>query len=326
MDDTIRVHDFGGVDGLRNLCSNCDRIDGFFNHFLGLDVINSLYHYKYFDNLISHFEATGYVPSLDLFGAPYDFRKIMVASYLEEYFAKLKHLVEDAHTMNTDKVTLVAHSIGSLITYIFLVEYCDASWKSKHIKSFISVGAPFGGSSIALKTLLSGIPNMGLLKHKYNQVVGNSTGLLLALPNVMGFDKHDVIVHSTSDKRNFFVHDYFELLEPDTFGIWETHVQPFLPSLIKNTGVPTTLVTSTDMETENSYIYDNIDRKLLLEPSCVLTTKGDKVVPIKSLNMHVINGHHYPNYKLLSIPNCEHTRILESGALYAFIKDDMSTW
>lgn len=322
MDDTIDVHDFGGVDGVRNLCSDCDRIDSWFNYFFKTEVINKLYNYKYFDTLINRLETKGYTPSIDLFGAPYDFRKIMIKEYLEDYFKRIKELVERSYEINMKKSVLVSHSIGCLITYIFLVEYCDPLWKAKYIDKFISVGGPYGGSSIALKTLLSGLPKLNMLKDKYYNVIQNSSGLVLALPNILGYDCNDLLVYNAETSECFYKHNYLDLLPDIPYHIWVNNVRQYIPTFIKNTGVKTVIATSIDFETEVSYYYDSIDFKNIKEPDTVKSSPGDSVIPAKSLLFHEQRRNWYPNYSFVDIRNNDHTQLLHSKELFELIVDD----
>ena len=319
VDDTIDVHSFGGVECIRNLCYDCTRIDSVFNYFFKTDVINKMYNYRYFDTLIERLESSGYVPTIDLFGAPYDFRKIMVRTYLESYFDRLKGLIERSHDVNDRPAVVVAHSIGCLIIYIFLVEYCDPVWKRKHIDKFVSVGGPYGGSSIALKTLLSGLPKLNLLKEQYHEVMRNSTGLLLALPNELGYERgqglvHDLVMSKTYNRRN-----YAELLPEPSATLWKNDVLPFVPTLIQNTGVKTVIVTTTDCKTEVAYAYEGMDPKFMTEPVTVFYASGDGVIPSNSLKFHSVRRKMYPNYTFAQVPDNEHTRLLYSEKLFELI-------
>jgi pimeloyl-ACP methyl ester carboxylesterase len=319
IDDHIDVHDFGGVDGVRNLCNDCDKIDGFFNHFFKVEVINKVYNYKYYDTLITRLEEKGYVASVDLFGAPYDFRKIMIPEYFEEYLRKLRNLIETSYDINKKPCTLVAHSIGCLVTYIFLVEYSDALWKKKYIEKFISIGGPYGGSSIALKTLLSGLPKLNLLKEKYSNVIQNSTGLIMALPNVLGYDTRDPIVYDMEKIKSYNIQNVFELLPEIPFRIWHDYIKYYLPCYLENNEVNTVILTTTNVSTDIAYLYESIDIKTMKEPERIVRSHGDGVIPKKSLLLHSRRIFDFPNYKFLNVRDNEHTRILHSKELFDIV-------
>lgn len=320
--DDIDVYDFGGVEGIRNLCEDCEQIDNMLGYILRKDVILNVYNYKYFDTLVTNFEREGYTAGKDMRGAPYDFRKIMIPEYMLQYFERLKALIEESVEHTRMPAVVVSHSIGSLIFYIFLVEYCTSAWKDKYIDKFISVAGPFGGSSIALKTLLSGLPKLSLnfLKDKYYNVIQKSSGMMLALPNVLGYNNHDIIVHDRASRSDYTLENYLELLPNVSQHVWQNNVRPHLESFLLNTEVDTLFVTSTDHLTERGYIYDVVDTKVLKEPTNTLMSYGDSVVPKRSLLFHRKNKLLFPNYRFHDFPGTEHTKVLHSDYLTRLIK------
>lgn len=80
----------------------------------------------------------------------------------EEYFARLKSLVEEMHDEYKQPVHLLGHSMGSLYILYFLNQQSQA-WKDRYVKSFISLGAPWGGAVKPLRVLASGNQNRPLL-------------------------------------------------------------------------------------------------------------------------------------------------------------------
>ncbi|KAL6443139.1 hypothetical protein ACFW04_002827 [Cataglyphis niger] len=96
----------------------------------------------------------GYVRNVSLRGAPYDFRK--GPSESEEFFAKLKTLVEETYAINNNTpVTLLAHSMGGPMTLIMLQRQSQ-KWKDKYINSFITLSAVWAGSVKAIKVFAIG--------------------------------------------------------------------------------------------------------------------------------------------------------------------------
>lgn len=317
LNDSIDVHDFGGVEGIRNLCDDCDRIDGVFNQIFKTKLISDVYNYKYFDTFIKTLCENNFKIGVDLYGLPYDFRKIMIPDYLQNYFSRTKTLIEDAHDVTGKSAIIVAHSIGCLITYLFLVEYCNPSWKNKYIDTFVSINGPYGGSSIALKTILSGLPNLNILKDRYGGILQNSTGILLALPNINGYNKSDTIIYDMKNRCSYNVDEYEQVLPDSSREILNMYVKPHHKTLTLNTEVNTIIVAGIDTETQFSYKYDGFD--FLKEPIETINTTGDNVVHLKSLKIHQANTQNFPNYKFIDIDKGEHTKILHSRDLMELV-------
>ncbi|RWS24235.1 group XV phospholipase A2-like protein [Leptotrombidium deliense] len=90
----------------------------------------------YFNKLVEHLKRKGYKEGFDLYGAPHE---------LDEHFVELKVLVESSYNKTGGKrVTLVGHSMGGNIAYIFLRNQTKV-WKQKYIKALITIGTPWGG-------------------------------------------------------------------------------------------------------------------------------------------------------------------------------------
>lgn len=74
----------------------------------------------------------------------------------EEFFQNMIKLVETAYETNGNTpVTLIGHSMGANFLLILLQRQSD-SWKAQYIKSFVTLGAPWGGSMLPLKLLAVG--------------------------------------------------------------------------------------------------------------------------------------------------------------------------
>lgn len=321
--DNIDVHDFGGVDGIRNLCDDCKVIDNFIRKIDASKTIEKTYNYKYFDALISHLESQhGYTPRSDLFGAPYDFRKIGIVEYFEKYVGRLKDLLETSFDENNGKrAVLVAHSIGGLVAYIILTEFISQSWKDRYIDRFISVSAPYGGCSIAMKTCLSGYPQLSFFKNRYLNVMSQSTGMTLAYPNVFGYQKSEMLLAGMSaNDREFDVSNFEEALPEKMRNIWRDNMMDLIPSYVKNTGVPTTIITaSLTSPTDHAYIYRDLSDTANRTPIITRYTDGDSLIPKRSLTVHQRRAHNFPNYNFLQVSGVEHTNILNDRRFHDIV-------
>lgn len=97
----------------------------------------------------------------NLFGAPYDFRIISNQDALQDYFKKLKILVEFAYKKNSKPIILIGHTLGGILINIFLNYHVNNNWKKKYIKSFIAIHAPFYGCDVSNTAIYKGM-NEGL--------------------------------------------------------------------------------------------------------------------------------------------------------------------
>lgn len=143
----------------------------------------------------------GYVRNVSLRGAPYDFRKGPTES--EEFFAKLKNLVEETYAINNNTpVTLLAHSMGGPMTLIMLQRQSQ-KWKAKYINSFITLSAVWAGSVKAIKVFAIG-DDLGtyflresILRNE--QITSPSLGWLL--PSKLFWKETEILIQS--DLKNY---------------------------------------------------------------------------------------------------------------------------
>ncbi|XP_033208976.1 group XV phospholipase A2-like [Belonocnema kinseyi] len=147
----------------------------------------------------------GYIRNVSLRGAPYDFRK--GPSESEEFFVKLKSLIEETYTMNNNEpVTLIAHSMGGPMSLIFLQRQTQ-KWKDKYISSLISLAAVWGGSVKALKVFAIGddlgtyVLRQSILKDE--QITSPSLGWLL--PSKLFWKENEVLVQT--EQKNYTLLD-----------------------------------------------------------------------------------------------------------------------
>lgn len=162
----------------------------------------------------------GYIRNLSLRGAPYDFRK--GPSESEEFFAKLKELVEETYIMNNNTpVTLLAHSMGGPMSLIMLQRQTQ-KWKDKYINSLITLSAVWAGSIKAVKVFAIG-DDLGayFLREsvlRNEQITSPSLGWLL--PSKLFWKDTEILVQS--DKKNYTLNDlqqYF--IDIDVPNAWE---------------------------------------------------------------------------------------------------------
>ncbi|KAI5708748.1 hypothetical protein M8J76_002447 [Diaphorina citri] len=155
---------------------------------------------SYFSYIAAALVGLGYQRDLSMRGAPYDFRK--APNENQEYFANFKALIEETYDLNGGTpVVLVAHSMGSLMCLYFLQRQSSA-WKSKFVRSLVSLAAPWGGSVKAVKVFAVG-DDLGVYvlsksTLKMYQITCPSTSWLLPSEH---FWKADEVIVQTTEKN-----------------------------------------------------------------------------------------------------------------------------
>lgn len=110
---------------------------------------------NYADNLIKFLSTRGYTPNVDLLTLGYDFRLVPYKQYLQDYFNVYRDRIEELFNLTSKRIHLIAHSLGCLITNMFL-NIQSQKWKNKYIKSFIPISPAYDGGPKALRAVLSG--------------------------------------------------------------------------------------------------------------------------------------------------------------------------
>ncbi|KAL7307235.1 hypothetical protein TKK_0000957 [Trichogramma kaykai] len=175
-------------------------------------------YFKYIGDMLV--KDLGYIRNISLRGAPYDFRK--GPNENEEYFTKLKELVEETYIINFNQpVTLLAHSMGGPMSLIFLQRQTQ-KWKDKYISSLITLAGAWGGSVKALKVFAIG-DDLGayLLREsilKDQQITSPSLGWLL--PSKL-FWKDDEVLVQTQTKNYTFANIKEYLIDINVPNGWE---------------------------------------------------------------------------------------------------------
>uniref|UniRef100_UPI00398EC2AC phosphatidylcholine-sterol acyltransferase n=1 Tax=Pristiophorus japonicus TaxID=55135 RepID=UPI00398EC2AC len=235
----------------------------------------------YLHTLVQFLVNVGYVRDETVRAAPYDWR---VAAYeQEEYFDKLKKMIEEMHAAYGKPVYLLGHSMGNLYILHFLNEQ-PQEWKDKFIHGFISFGAPWGGSVKSLAALASG-DNYGLsLDHlKIREQQRMTTTSTWLLPSKRSWPADHVFIstptynYTHGDYRKFFTDIGYE----EGWFKWQ-HSKGLLSDLppprvemycMYGAGIPTPV----------TYIYD--EGFPSRQPVEIVYGDGDNTVSMKSLSL-----------------------------------------
>lgn len=176
-----------------------------------------VYGTNYFDSIIKRLVDYGYEKDKNIFGAPYDFRR--APNELEGYFVDLKNLIERAYRDNgNERVSFICHSMGCLNALYFL-SHNTQEWKSKHMRSLISLAGVYGGAVKAMKAFASGdnfgvivVPSLGLRKD-----VRTFPSLAHLMPASEIFPAEQVLV--THRGKNYTVNDYKQFFDDIKYPI-----------------------------------------------------------------------------------------------------------
>ena len=161
-------------------------------------------------------KTAGYTRGLNIKGAPYDWRK--APNELHQFFMNLTQLVEDTYEQNNGtQIIFCAHSMGNPILLYFLNNYVNYSWKKKHIRSFISLAAVWGGAAKPVRLMTSG-DNLDIivvkpLTARPYQRTAMSTAWLMPKDTFWGEDE---ILVATPEK-NYTAKDYEQLFRDINF-------------------------------------------------------------------------------------------------------------
>ena len=139
-----------------------------------------LFRVDIFKSLIDALKANNY-SGTDIFVFPYDWRL-----NLKDTIIKLEEKIQDIKYQNdTQKIDIVAHSMGGLLIKDYIREYGDSS-----IDKLIFVGTPHIGAPKAGKTILEG-DRLGipwLNTESVKTVAQNSPALYQLIPNEKYFN------------------------------------------------------------------------------------------------------------------------------------------
>lgn len=120
-----------------------------------LETTLGLVNFDYTDGLITEFKNQGYVEGENLFAFPYDWRYGVSGKYADNKtnVDLLAQKIQDILTQTgSDKIDIVAHSLGGLIVKKYVVDHPA----DHHIGKAIFVGVPNTGSPKSIKVLLQG--------------------------------------------------------------------------------------------------------------------------------------------------------------------------
>ncbi|KAG7473204.1 hypothetical protein MATL_G00093100 [Megalops atlanticus] len=209
----------------------------------------------YFHTMVQHLVNIGYVRNETVRAAPYDWR--IAPNEHDEYFARLKGLVEEMYETYDHPVYLLGHSMGCNYILYFLNRQSQA-WKDRYIRGFISLGAPWGGAVKPLRVLASGendgIPLVSNIKIREEQRMTTTNPWMVptreAWPPEHVFISTPAFNYTSRDYRRFFRDISFE----DGWYMYEDTKD--LTSGLPAPGVEVHCMYGVGLPTPVTYVYD----------------------------------------------------------------------
>ncbi|XP_060552088.1 phospholipase A2 group XV-like [Ruditapes philippinarum] len=282
--------------------------------FGGTDTVEFLDHSEislttYFHNIVKAMVSWGYDRNTTLRGAPYDFRK--APNELHEFLDNLKSLIEETYYKNNNKkVVLLGHSMGNPVT-LYLLNHMTKAWKSKFIKSFISLAGVWGGAAKPIRLMISGdnlnVPIVKSIAVRREQRSMPSTAWLMPSDQFWGPDEVLVVAPT----RNYTVKDYKQLFKDIDYEtgymMWEdTHK---LINPLTAPGVEMHCLHGVNVTTPGVFVYTNKTWQQSYPKT--IPDNGDGTVNMRSLLgcLRFAKGQSQPVYHK-TFDKAEHMQIL----------------
>ncbi|XP_012266700.1 phospholipase A2 group XV-like [Athalia rosae] len=262
----------------------------------------------------------GYVRNVSIRGAPYDFRR--GPNENEEFFVKLKTLVEETYIMNNNqRVTLIAHSMGGPMSLLFLQRQTQ-KWKNNYIESLITLAGVWGGSVKAIKVFAIG-DNLGthFLREstlREEQITNPSLGWLL--PSKLFWKDTEVLVETAS--KNYTLADLQQyLIDINVPNGWEFRKDTEKYQMnFEAPGVTVHCLHGSAVGTVEKLSYGKLEDY----PKLVLGD-GDGTVNARSLKGCLYwQSDHHPKIYHQEFPGVDHMRILKSDDILNYISNVLS--
>lgn len=121
--------------------------------------------------------------------------------YRVPFWGRLQRLIEETYEMNGNTpVAVVALSMGGPYFVGFLNNQVNQTWKDQYIHSFTSMSGVYGGSSLALATLVGAsdgdIPSY-INEQSYNNLARSIGSVVSLLPNPQYFPNQTFLTTPT---------------------------------------------------------------------------------------------------------------------------------
>lgn len=277
-DANIVPFDTIGTRGITNIVPEFDIFSKSYQ-----EMLQRNFHYKYFGNMCDYLKENGYVEKQSLYGVPYDFRLILDSTIRNEFFDRLKYVLERATRKNKAPCVVVSHSLGGVLFKWFLTSYVDDQWISAHLHRWFCISAPFGGTPLALRIIFSGEYYVPMFNHQFKEPLRKNGGIIMCLPNSLAFQDDEVLINIENPHKNVSPGDFDKLASNNnvSFMIWRDLYKPFLSDIAKPLHVPVEIIYNTDVDTPQTFRIKNNGES----PYSTVYGNGDGQVSVQSLEV-----------------------------------------
>lgn len=287
---------------------------------------------SYFGDLVSAVRKDAFfISNKTLRGAPFDFRRAPNENPLFNYM--MKNLIEETYGNSGNcPVVLLGHSLGALYSLAFLNTVTDR-WKRTHIKAFLAISGPLGGSVKAMKIMASGdnfgIPVRQSLSFRPLQRSLPSTAYLF--PDQRLWPPEEVLI--VTPTTNYSAHDYERFFHDinHTVGYQQLlETKRSVDGFVGPTGINELYcIYGTNISTiyQMSYAPANIFHNAFPDQDPMITYgDGDGTVHTRSLEV----CKRWPGAKHIILAGAEHLRIVGDPRLIDFVRNiigaEFPTW
>lgn len=206
------------------------------------DLLDMQFNYKYFNTFVNAALENGYSRDHNIQAIPYDFRRVLDPAVRADLFMQIKSTVE-AMCLEDGPLVIVGHSLGAVLFKWFLSTSVTRKWVKRHIKCFFVVNAPFGGSVVALKALLSGEYYVPIFSKNFHSALQLNSGILMCLPNLYGYTDDEPLATIESERLTLTPKTILER-EGDAFDAYRHLYLPFQDCIMDPTSVHAHIVTA----------------------------------------------------------------------------------
>ena len=218
------------------------------------------------------------------------------------YYSRVRSLIETMYNSNGgEKVTLVIHSMGGIVSLYFLNEVVTQQWKDMYINAWVTLSGAWSGSNAILR---------GIIFDRFLFRTFESTMWILPKPSVWG---NTTLL--TTHNRTYTANDYEAFFTDIGYPRGYQMYQGIVPI---NENFPAPRVSTycfygTDVPTPENYTYGN---GLGANETSIGLGDGDGVVNLLSLQvcLNWRNEQSQP-FNVTTFPGIDHAQIITDATV-----------